>query len=334
MAKSVLVVGNPGSFSREMVAALRERYSPTFALNEEFEDRLREKVAGDSGALSPEAARQGARGKGPRPGHLPVPEAPAAAPTGLFDWLDTFEAGHVCYVGGAVRDETLMPLRNVRVPEALATYCAARGVRFVYLGSLSIWEAAPHSGIVNEDTPPAARSTYGRTKLEFEQVVDRLRAQGLRAVGIAPASIVGARARGSSIEQVIDRARQRPWLRRLRFTGKISFVTRGDVARALCLALAGELPEGRIILARNVAIDDVIRQVAGPVRVRLSAAALVAAAAGAVALARPRSRALQSLRRLMETVEFQSARPDALEPVETQAVVQALVAEAQGTPRR
>lgn len=214
---NLLIVGNAGSFFSEISAALGSRHAVT--------------------------------------AH-PCPASAEGFDTLVHQLECALTSPNSClvYAGGETRLSERMLRLNYTWPARLASLCHRIGRRFVYLSSLSVYECIP-GPMLTESAERLARTAYGVTKLLLDVHVDALRGEGLSSCALAPASITGPR-RQASIERVIAMYRRLPFAAWLQLHGWISFATREDVARALLLAIDGQI-DGSAIVARNIQISAV-----------------------------------------------------------------------------
>jgi nucleoside-diphosphate-sugar epimerase len=89
------------------------------------------------------------------------------------------------------KDRALFESVNVQGTDNLLRAARASGVRKVMHTSSSAIFGAPRSNPVTEETPPTPGESYGRAKLEAEQLCRRHAAQGLDVTIIRPRTILG-----------------------------------------------------------------------------------------------------------------------------------------------
>ena len=208
---------------------------------------------------------------------------------------------------GTLADE----LRNANVDHALevAELCRANDLGLVHISSSAVFDAIP-SGRIVEETPPSARSAYGRSKALGEQLVRRVlpTARVLR-----PAKVFGGddpRRRLAALSRYVRRGMPLPVPRRPALWA--NFVWAHPLASLVADdALGAPMPAGIAHLATPcdwaTFVDMLGAALGRPVRRAPLAAEAAAGLAARAAWRSPRLRRLTSSQRLLEIwdrVEF------------------------------
>jgi nucleoside-diphosphate-sugar epimerase len=99
---------------------------------------------------------------------------------------------HLAGVVSAAREADYFTA-NVEGTRAVAEAARRAGVRMVHISSLAAAGPAPASAPRSEDDPPNPITTYGRSKLESERVIERM--AGLNWIALRPGVVYGPRDR-------------------------------------------------------------------------------------------------------------------------------------------
>ncbi len=130
---------------------------------------------------------------GELPPHVASVRADLSNGAGLSEALEGVRTViHLAGVIAAVRREDYYA-GNVEATATLARAVAGRGIRLVHVSSLAAIGPSPDGTPISEDASPHPLSTYGRTKLESEQVVRKLLPE---AVIVRPPAVYGPRDTG------------------------------------------------------------------------------------------------------------------------------------------
>jgi nucleoside-diphosphate-sugar epimerase len=227
--KSVLVVGNKGSFCDESIEYLSDVFDVlSFSASEvpsEWGDRV-----------SPLGKK-------------------------FHNFVDShnhLEA--LVFLGGEVRNTEIMMLENYQKPLLLAKFAFERRIQFIYLSSLAVYDGINRSNPlkISRDSEENTSSLYGQSKLKLDKEIASLRCQGLNCFTLRPASIVGSQRMNSSVEKVAKLALRFGVVRYFGFDGVISYTTRGDLTKVIIGCLQGEFRSGVLLVANNYCISDVI----------------------------------------------------------------------------
>ena len=154
----------------------------------------------------------------------PAPGAPAASHPHISAEIDDFDAlcramdgaDTVVHMAALLhvfdRSASLDEYRRVNVGGTSAVMAAARERsvrRVVALSSIAVY--GPHADVVDEHTPPAPDTPYGRSKLEAEREVLKMEAAGGRGLGavLRLAAVYGPSVKGNYERLVRALARRR-----------------------------------------------------------------------------------------------------------------------------
>ena len=156
---------------------------------------------------------------------------------GLQAALDGVDAViHLAGVTKALRDDDYYQ-GNVRATETLLRAIGDGRIRFVHVSSLA---AAGPGSMLNEDADPHPVSVYGRSKLEAERVVRRLRPD---AVIMRPAVVYGPR--DTDVYQILKSAAKGVGLEIAGGERWLSVIHVRDLAQALLVAASHPNAPGR-----------------------------------------------------------------------------------------
>lgn len=99
----------------------------------------------------------------------------------------------VLHIAGEKRDESRMDSVNHQGTRRLVEAAACAGVRrFVYVSSVGVYGAPPHSGLVNESFPHTPRNRYEASKDAGEKCVREICAgAGIDSVILQPSNVIG-----------------------------------------------------------------------------------------------------------------------------------------------
>jgi UDP-glucose 4-epimerase len=99
---------------------------------------------------------------------------------------------HCAGIANAGAAADLLDKVNVEATAALARAAAARcGGRFIHISSIRAVTGLSHDGVVGDDTPPAPRDAYGRSKLKAEEGIRSAFGGDERPVLLRPVAIYG-----------------------------------------------------------------------------------------------------------------------------------------------
>ncbi len=129
-------------------------------------------------------------GRSALPAPIQMVTGDLAEGAGIMEALEDVDTViHLAGVTAALRDEDYRT-GNVRATEGLARALAQRKVRLVHVSSLAAIGPSPDGTPVTEEAEPHPLTSYGRSKLEAEQVVRRLVPE---AVIVRPPVVYGPR---------------------------------------------------------------------------------------------------------------------------------------------
>lgn len=99
----------------------------------------------------------------------------------------------VLHIAGEKRDESRMDSVNHQGTRRLVEAAACAGVRrFVYVSSVGVYGAPPHSGLVNELFPHSPRNRYEASKDAGEKCVREIcTGVGMESVILQPSNVIG-----------------------------------------------------------------------------------------------------------------------------------------------
>jgi len=154
---------------------------------------------------------------------------------------------------------------NVRATERLAREAAAAGVEHVvFLSTIGVCGEETHGAPFAEQSPPAPRSFYARSKLEAEQRLELVRAEtGLRLTVFRPPLVYGPGNAGNFLRLLRLVARGWPLpLASIRNRRSLAYV--GNVVSAIAAALRSPAARGLFLVADRKALStpELIRQLA------------------------------------------------------------------------
>ncbi|MGV8934633.1 MAG: NAD-dependent epimerase/dehydratase family protein [Gallionellaceae bacterium] len=166
----------------------------------------------------------------------------------------------VVHVAGEKRDESRMEAVNHLGTRRLVEAAARSGVRrFVYVSSVGVYGAAPHSGVVRETFPHTPRNRYETTKDAGEIcVVECCNRVGMEFLILQPSTVI-TRVPDSSyplltLMKMIRRGRF-VWFGR--GSPRVNYVSVDDVAAAVVAATCSA-PSGSYIINTPALLGDVV----------------------------------------------------------------------------
>ena len=183
---------------------------------------------------------------------------------------------------------------NVDATRRLAEQAVAAGVRrLVFLSSIKVNGEATHGRPYTEEDPPRPEDAYGTTKLEAEQVLQRLgEKSGLETVVLRPPLVYGPGVKGNFLRLLATVARGLP-LPLASLDNRRSLLYVGNLVDAILAALRAPQAAGRTYLVsdgEDHSTPELVRAIAAALGVsaRLFACPEVALRVCAMALGRRR----------------------------------------------
>ena len=167
----------------------------------------------------------------------------------------------VVYVGGEVRDESLMRKKNYIFPSSLLSMVDESQGRFIYLSTLAVYpQYSSQKTIYPSLTQYEPRGTYGTSKAEFDYMILRSKYQ---CVSIQPASIIGARLNTSSLDRVLGVLLRFSILRFVNIDTVISFCERSSVIEMIGASVADRRIKGIQLVCIDVSVSTIQSEVYG-----------------------------------------------------------------------
>ncbi|MDA9256707.1 NAD-dependent epimerase/dehydratase family protein [Pseudomonadales bacterium] len=167
----------------------------------------------------------------------------------------------VIYVGGEVRDESVMHFKNCIFPAQLLDYVDKNEGRFIYLSTLAVYpQHSTPATVLPRLEQYEPRGAYGLTKAEFDRTVF---ASDYHFVAIQPASIVGPRLMTSSLDKVLDVLLRFPIMRFVEINTLIGFCERSTVIKMIGATVADSEIRGLQIVCSDLSISDIQIEVYG-----------------------------------------------------------------------
>lgn len=176
----------------------------------------------------------------------------------------------VLHIAGEKHDETRMDAINHVGTRRLVEAAAQSGVRrFVYVSSVGVYGAAPHSGVVTESFPHTPRNCYEASKDAGEaSVLECCKRVGMEAVILQPSTVLAFVPNTSypllRLMKMISRknfvwfGHGTPW---------VNYVSVDDVAAAVVAATC-RAPTGSYIINTPALLDDVVGWISSELGVR------------------------------------------------------------------
>ena len=164
----------------------------------------------------------------------------------------------VVFIGGETRTVGKMYKANFLTAKCCFDKCLSSDLYFCYLSSLAAF-GDYSSGTVSYDSKRLlSKHQYGQTKNLFDQYVKTKDPFSKHYLALYPASIIGSKSQGSSLEKLIRVRTSYPWIRYFRFGSAISFIHRMELSEKIEKSLLIER-KGDLIIANNITIDDVFK---------------------------------------------------------------------------
>lgn len=176
----------------------------------------------------------------------------------------------VLHIAGEKHDETRMDAINHLGTRRLVEAAAQSGVRrFVYVSSVGVYGAAPHSGVVTESFPHTPRNRYEASKDAGEVcVLECCERVGMEAVILQPSTVLAFVPNTSypllRLMKMINRknfvwfGHGSPW---------VNYVSVDDVAAAV-IAATCRAPAGSYIINTPALLEDVVGWISNELGVR------------------------------------------------------------------
>jgi dTDP-4-dehydrorhamnose reductase len=162
---------------------------------------------------------------------------------------------YIIYIGGEVRDEKKMDIKNVQVPLELHKFSIVQDAIFIYLSTLSVYEnLANTETIINEEIAPLNCETkYAKTKL----LLDKEIAKSENFICIKPASIIGSERLNSSLDNLLKVLLKYPLINKLEIPGKISFISMEEISDFISYSIINLTKGETKILSHNLPISTI-----------------------------------------------------------------------------
>jgi nucleoside-diphosphate-sugar epimerase len=200
-------------------------------------------------------------------GGKPVPAGAEPVPadldaTGLVEACANAEV--IVHAAGVTKARSLAEYRRVNVEgtRAVAETARALGARMIHVSSLTAAGPAPADRPRTESDTREPITDYGRSKLEAEELIERM--AGLRWTIVRPAAVYGPRDR--QFLPLFQAARRGLFLRPANAaTFAMTFVHVDDVARAMTMACDRSSVDGDILFLGfrpSRSFDDLLRTLA------------------------------------------------------------------------
>jgi UDP-glucose 4-epimerase len=162
--------------------------------------------------------------------------------TGLLRGVETVV--HVAGLAHQKAGEAQFMAANAGATQALCQAAAGAGVRrFIHLSSIAAISPNAVDVVIDDETPPAPPSAYGRSKRIAETHVDGLAASGVMAISLRPPLIVGHDAPGN-------------WESLLRLAATGAPLPFASIANARSFVAASSLAEAVALLCETPADAD------------------------------------------------------------------------------
>ena len=164
----------------------------------------------------------------------------------------------VVFIGGETRTVDKMYKANFLTAKRCFDKCLARDLYFCYLSSLAAFGDYSSGTVSCGSKRLLSKDQYGQTKNLFDQYVKTKDPFNKHHLALYPASIIGSKSQGSSLEKLLGVKTSYPWLRYFRFGSAISFIHRVELSDRIEKSLLIE-QKGDLIIANNITIDDVFK---------------------------------------------------------------------------
>jgi nucleoside-diphosphate-sugar epimerase len=203
----------------------------------------------------------------------PQPALPAGVQTCPLDAADALRGAEVVFhlAGRAhvLRDDAADPLAehrrvNTELTLRLAGAAAEAGAHFVFVSSIAVYGLATSQAAITEDTPTLPVTPYGRSKLEAEQRLLKLRADtGLKLTMLRPPLVYGPGNPGN-MERLMGLVRSGLPLPLGSIRNRRSFLYVGNLVDALLRCAAGPGDGATYLVAdfRDLSTPELIRELA------------------------------------------------------------------------
>lgn len=204
---------------------------------------------------------------------LPEPALPAGVRACSLDEPDVLRGVeavfHLAGRAHLLRDTAPDPLAehrrvNTELTLRLARAAAEAGAHFVFVSSIAVYGLTNSDEAIAEDTPAAPLTPYGRSKLEAEQGLLRLRAEsGLRFTILRPPLVYGPGNPGN-MERLMSLIRSGLPLPLASLRNRRSFLYVGNLVDALlrCAAAPGTGTTYLVADSRDLSTSELIRELA------------------------------------------------------------------------
>lgn len=162
---------------------------------------------------------------------------------------------YIIYLGGEVRDERKMELRNIQVPLELHKFSIFNDAKFIYLSTLSVYENLPiNITKVNEELIPInCESQYAKTKY----ILDKEILKSENYICIKPASIIGSERLNSSLDNLLKVLLKYPIINKLVIPGQISFISMEEISDYINFSIMNRTKKETKILSHNLPISTI-----------------------------------------------------------------------------
>lgn len=161
------------------------------------------------------------------------------------------------YVGGEIRNKSVMQLHNVDIPLMLSRFCTSWNIQFILLGSLSQWGLVKWKrqvDIYNNTPVYKPYDEYSRTK---QKCYLRIKSSSTYSgFFVSPASILNHKHRSGSIYTLKKFMSSGLINCIFEFSGMISYCERLDVYGAINEALISNRYNGNLIVSNSVPVKQ------------------------------------------------------------------------------
>lgn len=177
----------------------------------------------------------------------------------------------VLHIAGEKRDEERMDSVNYLGTRKLVEVSIKAGVkRFIYISSIGVYGAAPHSGSVNESFQRLPRNKYEKSKNAAENfVVEYCKQAGIDAIVLQPTNVIGEE--GSNGSYPLLTLIKMVALKKFVWFGKlppwVNYISVQDVA-AVTLIAAQTASSGTYIVNTPAPLREVVTWIADELNVR------------------------------------------------------------------
>ncbi len=162
---------------------------------------------------------------------------------------------YIIYIGGEVRDEKKMELKNIQIPLELHKFSIVQDAIFIYLSTLSVYENLTNNvSIINEEIVPLVCETkYAKTKDSLDKEIYKSE----NYVCIKPASIIGSERLNSSLDNLLKVLLKYPVINKLEIPGKISFISMEEISDFINFSILNKTKGETKILSHNLPISTI-----------------------------------------------------------------------------